>query len=797
MKQKQPGIFFKGVIMLFCWLLSVETSAQQPQLVVPLAHHRAPYVQLNAAGDLLLSEEDQLLLLWDVNYRRVRYNLSIPGRRLINSTFSPGGYELLIVTDDSAAQLLDLRTGSVIRKFALAGTKLVYGTFSGDGRSVVTAHSDSSIVRWELSRPAPVLHRKWGGLPHLVVADATGEHVFIQHDSTYVDESTGDLIKVRRAALLHFASNRRRPISGFVSFIPARNAVLRFEYVARLEDVNSGRLLLQIPLSFNGAYCLSLDKKYVAMGDNFEISVWNLALGKREQKQTVAIESGIITELQLHAFADSNRRILASYDNEVQSVNWRARRSVFTGWDTLRLLVDQDGLAPQGFAVNRDAHRIAASYASGRIRVFNLADLRFPALLEGYSEPVNDLLYDKRFHRLFSRHGYKNIKCWDLSRMRLDYTIADTTFCGAANAFRLCSDEKNLFIDVCEGFEGYYDVATGKSLPIDSVGDDCRRALRVTSNGTRLQKGYVQGWSIMAAQTDSVVRMIDTSGFVKQAFLSPGGDLLVFTTTVLDASGNDNGIDVQLVDLLKGDTVRLLQSAFNLEEVHFGARRQLIVITKDQGTLLFDLPSATRRYLGEFRSAAFISDSVLALSSLSDIVLYHLPQQRVQAQLLALQNDDFLVLLPNGYYSAHLRNLGKLHYTKNGKIVSFEQLDLRYNRPDKVLEALGSTDTLLIAAYRNAHLKRMQRLGIDTAAFGDAYAAPDGDFVGRERIAAQQRGKTLALRYRAADSVSTIAGFNVWINEVPLFGAKGITLTGNRSTFDTTIRIVLSRGENR
>ncbi|RYY40474.1 MAG: WD40 repeat domain-containing protein [Chitinophagaceae bacterium] len=784
--------------VLICFLFAVHTSGQALQLVVPMGHHRFSNPRLNGPGDLLLSQENQVLLVWDVKYRRVLYNLTESGRKLITAEFSPGGYELLVVTDDSAARLIDLRTGALRHRIRFRNTKLADAAFSGDGNRIITAHDDSSIVSWDAARMVVTSVRKWDGIPLSIASNASGDYLLIAHDSTVVDGASGDVTRTRVHRLLHVATGKKRPLNGFVAFVPARNALLRMASAARLEDVATGRLLLSMPHSFSGAWCLSPDGRYFATGDNFDIHVWNLQQGKLEKKLPVRISSGVITELKMHAFADSNRRIIASYDREVQVLDWKGRGTEFTGWDSLRMLMDPQARIPDDISVSRNGKAIAGSYSDGRIRVYHFPDLHFPAVLEGHSPIVNGIRYNKRYGRLFSMHNYKDVKCWNLQRMRLDYTITDTTFCAAANAFRFCRSGENLFVDVCEGFEGIFDVATGKPLNIDSVGEDCRSPLASAANKTRLQKGYVQGWSIVDADTDSLLRMIDSSGYVKQAFLSPGGTKLVLTTNLVDAVGLDKGINVQLIDLIKGDTLQLLQSAAELEDVQFGDREdQMVVLTKDRGVLLFEQGANVPYYLGEYRSAAFVGDSLLALADLSEIVLYQLKHHRLQAHLIALQGDDFLVLLPDGYYSAHLQNLGKLHYTRNGKIVSFEQLDLRYNRPDKVLTAFGSKDTVLVAAYRNAYLKRLQRLGIDTASFAEGSAVPNGDFVGREQLAAQQRGRKLTIRYRATDSLSALEGFNVWVNEVPLFGSRGMRLDGQRALFDTTMQIVLSRGENR
>ncbi len=160
---------------------------------------------------------------------------------------------------------------------------------------------------------------------------------------------------------------------------------------------------------------------------------------------------------------------------------------------------------------------------------------------------------------------------------------------------------------------------------------------------------------------------------------------------------------------------------------------------------------------------------------------------------------DYVVQIPTGYYKSTSNAAKLLHYvTKDLKIISFEQLDVKYNRPDKVLEAIGNTDTVLIKSYRKAWEKRINKLGIDTTAFRDGYSVPEADFTNRDDIEYEQKRATLKLHISGNDSTYKIDRLNLWVNETPLYGQRGISLRHkNKNSFDTTIAIHLSQGENK
>ncbi|RZK60150.1 MAG: caspase family protein [Pedobacter sp.] len=137
------------------------------------------------------------------------------------------------------------------------------------------------------------------------------------------------------------------------------------------------------------------------------------------------------------------------------------------------------------------------------------------------------------------------------------------------------------------------------------------------------------------------------------------------------------------------------------------------------------------------------------------------------------------------------------YVTKDNKVITFDQLDIRYNRPDKVLQAIGSVDTSLIKSYKKTYDKRIKKLGVDTASFRSGYNVPEADFSNRAAIALDQNKQQLTLQVKGKDESYNLDRFNVWVNENPIFGMRGISLKNKkRREIDTTIVIKLSEGNN-
>ncbi len=164
---------------------------------------------------------------------------------------------------------------------------------------------------------------------------------------------------------------------------------------------------------------------------------------------------------------------------------------------------------------------------------------------------------------------------------------------------------------------------------------------------------------------------------------------------------------------------------------------------------------------------------------------------------IAIDNSDYMNLLPSGYYQCTSNAAKLFHYvTPDLKVITFEQLDVKYNRPDLFLKGIGNTNAALIESYHKAYLKRIQKLNIDTKSFNDGFSIPESGF--REEPDYEQKQQKIRIHIWFSDKTYKIDRFNVWINESPLWGQKGISLKKRKqNNFDTIIEITLSDGQNR
>jgi WD40 repeat protein len=206
-------------------------------------------------------------------------------------------------------------------------------------------------------------------------------------------------------------------------------------------------------------------------------------------------------------------------------------------------------------------------------------------------------------------------------------------------------------------------------------------------------------------------------------------------------------------------------------------------ITTDLGNSLLDVDFSN--------SKAYFSDGAM-------LSVYDMPTGKKTVSFAGLNQNAYVYLSAQNYYAATPFAAANLAWKNGNDILSFEQMDVKYNRPDKVLEAVGSTDTALISSYRKAYEKRLRKLGINTAAPTQDNAVPMADFKNRDQIGYEQKQQQLSLRITAKDNATPIDHFNVWVNESPVYGMRGLRLhKAKGQVLDTTVTITLSDGDNR
>jgi WD40 repeat protein len=182
----------------------------------------------------------------------------------------------------------------------------------------------------------------------------------------------------------------------------------------------------------------------------------------------------------------------------------------------------------------------------------------------------------------------------------------------------------------------------------------------------------------------------------------------------------------------------------------------------------------------------------------SRIGLYDIKSGKEKVSFVAIDNEDYVFILPTGEYMGTSGGVKYLSWRLNNKLYDFDQWDLQYNRPDKVLEQLENPDTGLIMMYHKAYEKRLKKAGFTEEMFTSEWHTPESTILNADEFASQASESHKQLKVSFSDSKYKLNRFNVWINDVPIAGKNGISLRDDHTgSIIRDIPLTLSVGTNK
>jgi WD40 repeat protein len=183
------------------------------------------------------------------------------------------------------------------------------------------------------------------------------------------------------------------------------------------------------------------------------------------------------------------------------------------------------------------------------------------------------------------------------------------------------------------------------------------------------------------------------------------------------------------------------------------------------------------------------------------VKLWDVESGSLLATLMSANDGRWITWLPDSTYRCSTRALTSISIRHRGRLFSYDQADLVYNRPHVVMERLGCTDRARIRAAANSYEKRLARMGLMAEGLSFDATAPTL-FVSRGDIPSVTEKRTLALNVHATDKTGGLARLVAWVNDVPVLYDSGSTehglpVEGAPRELRQTVEIGLSRGANR
>jgi WD40 repeat protein len=723
---------------------------------------------------------------WDASTGKLRSTLHLSSGTYEQPTtqvLSPDGSLLATQGFDELIKIYDTTTGAQKLSIAKSASQWPGDTtlhFSPDGH-LLAGNTQQHVQIWEI--PSGRLITEFDGSAVNFAAD--GRTLVTAH------QGTGTPI------VRDLESGRETPLSGGASAISDLalladgSAVIAATETrgARYWDLKTGQLVRNFECAGGGGvYSVSTSPTapLLALGCyDGAVSLWNLQTGTlvRTLHESSGVKYGVITNVR---FDPSGRRLA-----------WTSNEQLVL-WDV---------------AANREIQRIAVPRIQSA----------FDTMTNGAQQADVD--------------GLPQMP--QAMRERMDALKNDPAMIGLQNAARAIAfspDGARIAVGKDQGAALLFDLATGQLIRQFSGGLAARAeqpaspdqdVLSKMMSGGRLsrkdmkalmkaQRNAPFGGAVALDPAAALDDIVDVGGARSLAFSADGRTLLTLGLNGQRIWDVESGRRLdrprqQTIDLNDPNSIGDLIGHSLASE---GADLSTGILMSPDGRLvarghgnriaLWDVTTAEdvaelRGHTSAVTSLAFAAGGRVLISGARDgtVRVWKVPERNEVVQLIALGSTDYVAVTPDQYYRASKRRIDGVAFRVNDRVYPFEQFDLRFNRPDIVLERLGSTPSETIQSFRTAYERRLKKLGFTESMLAGDFHLPEVALVGAG-VPVTTSAATLALRLRATDDKYALERIHVFVNDVPVFGTSGLAIgdTETRS-HEQEVSVPLVPGRNK
>ncbi len=166
--------------------------------------------------------------------------------------------------------------------------------------------------------------------------------------------------------------------------------------------------------------------------------------------------------------------------------------------------------------------------------------------------------------------------------------------------------------------------------------------------------------------------------------------------------------------------------------------------------------------------------------------------------LAAFNQSDYMYVTDDNYYYSTIGSTEYINFMMNDHLYSFEQFDVKYNRPDIVLSRIPYSTEAEIEAYHKAYLKRIKKMGFNSEIADNDFNIPEISIVNINDFKISTLEDNIKIKIKAHDTKYNLNRINIWINDIPVFGINGKDIsTLNTKIYNDSTNIILSPGKNK
>ena len=766
---------------------ALRPAADHPQLVVQVGHYKD--VKFGAffpdGRRVLTGSVDGTTLIWDASMGKQvrRFAANEAGEGVWSMAFSPDGIRLLTGSDDRAARLWDLSTGKVLRRFGGHAHTVASVAFSPDGWRVLTGSWDNTARLWD-TRTGKELRRFTGHTRGIssVAFSPDGRRVLTggwDRTARLWDAGTGKEVcrfSGHNVFSVAFAPDGRRVLTG------------NKDKTARLWNAETGRELRRFAGhdSFVGSVGFSRDgSRMLTCGDwDSAARLWDVETGRELRRFATVGRAGFV------AFSPDGSRVFTGSHRTARL--WDAK----TGTELRHFTGHAEAVTSVAFSP--DGKRVLAGIYDSTARLWDAGTGKELRRFKGHGTFVWYAAFSSDGSRVLTCSGDNTARLWDTETGKeLRRFTGHDGLVGMVGPLAFSPDGRRVLTGSSGGDKvaRLWEAGTGKEVCRFSGHTNNIFFVVFSPDGRRVLTGSKdKTMRLWNAETGRELRRFDGHAKPPDSVAFSPDSSRVFTSS--QRTGH-------LWDVETGTELRRFTGhAHTVDSVAFSPDGwRVLTGSWDNTARLWDTRTGKelRRFTGHTRgisSVAFSPDGKWVLTGSMDGTarLWDAGTSKEVCRLI-FSPGGMLAATPDNYYLASKGALQAVAWRVGDRALPFEQFDLKYNRPDLVLQRIGLAPQKLLDAYRHAHEKRLKRMGLTEEMLGDDFHLPEVAISGGDRFLTKQR--VLKLNVKASDTKYLLDRLNVSVNGVPVGRAAGIDLRAKKTrSWEQQVEVELSAGKN-